>query len=162
MIVVAYILLTLGCQGLVTALQTCNQFNLDRCMGPFQTHFSNGIDALKNANDTVHMEVCWKYEIVSSCLIPLMYYCPDIKQNLKSQMEDFEFFCTAHRSGGGRGGMPLKPTFDPNQTDELINEANEKKEQKKKPLIVPLKQASQLQSLLCSFLFVLWRIAFRD
>jgi hypothetical protein len=61
-----------------------------------------------------------------------MYYCPDIKQNLKSKMEDFEFFCAAHRSGEGKGGMsPLKPTFDPSLTDELINEANERKEQKK-------------------------------
>jgi len=28
-----------------------------------------------------------------------MYYCPEIKQQLKSRLEDFEYACTATRSG---------------------------------------------------------------
>jgi len=116
------------CQGGTIAIRRCEMIQVDQCMEPFQTYFDNGVIALKEATESLLIQICWKYEMVSSCVAPLMYYCPEIKQHLKNGMEEFEYVCSAHKSGKR---LSFRPTIDPSMTDEVINEAIEMEERKK-------------------------------
>jgi hypothetical protein len=124
----AFVFMMAICQGESVAIRRCEMIQVDQCMGPFQTFFDNGAISLKEANDSVLTQVCWKYEIVSSCVAPLMYYCPEIKQQLKNRIEEFEYVCSAHKSGKR---ILMKPTIDSSMTDEFINEAIEMEERRK-------------------------------
>jgi len=102
------VLITLSCISVSSAMVACKQNEVDDCIAPFVVHYNNGVEALKDANKTSIMEACWKFEVVRSCIIPLMYYCPEIKRQLRDKIEGFEYLCSRKNSADG---WPFIPTF---------------------------------------------------